>query len=104
MIETEDMRRIVIEASDVLTVLARPQSAPKQDQNNPTDKVKKKAKLSQVGKMDSAMMETPQGTKATESSTSDSTPNVPQTTHIRSKQAATDHSSENPKEDNTEGE
>jgi cell fate regulator YaaT (PSP1 superfamily) len=102
MIVTEDMRRIVIEASDVLTVLAQPQSAPKQDQNNPTDKEEEKP--SQVGKMDSATMETPQGTEATESSASDSTPDIPQTTHIRSKQAATDHTSENPKKDNTEAE
>ena len=100
MIETEDMRRIVIEAGDVLTVLAQPQSVPKQDQNNPTHKEEEKP--SQVGKMDSATMETPQGTEATESSASDSAPDIPQTTHIRSKHAATDHTSENPEKDNTE--
>lgn len=99
MIQTEDMRRIVIEADDVLTVLGKPQSAPKQDQNNQTDKA---AKPSQVEKTDSAATGTLQGTEATESSAKDSASDVTQTTHTRSKNATTGHSSENPKEDNTE--
>ena len=101
MIQTEDMRRIVIEADDVLTILGKPQSAPKQDQNNQTDKA---AKPSQVEKTDSSATGTLQGTEATESSAEDSTSDVTQTTHTRSKNATTGHSSENPKEDNTEAE
>ena len=101
MIETEDMRRIVIEADDVLTVLGNPQSSPKQDQNNQTDKA---AKPSQIEKPDSAATGTPQGSKATESSAKDSPSDIAQNTHTRSKNATKSHSSENPKEDNTEAE